>query len=37
MSYILGKEKWGTFKTEFNHDMDELGKAFNNLTVNNIK
>lgn len=34
---VEGKEKWEIFKTEFNHDMDELGKAFNNLTVNNIK
>jgi predicted RNase H-like nuclease (RuvC/YqgF family) len=26
---------WQSFKREFNHDMDELGKAFNDLTVNN--
>jgi len=26
---------WETFKREFNHDMDELGKAFNNLAVDN--
>ncbi len=32
-----GKEKWETFKTEFNHDMEELGKAFKDLTVNNVK
>ena len=31
------KENWESFKTEFNHDMDELGKAFNDLTVNNKK
>lgn len=30
-----GKEEWEEFKTEFNHDMDELGKAFSDLTVNN--
>jgi len=30
-----GKEKWEAFKTEFNRDMDELGKAFKDLTVNN--
>jgi hypothetical protein len=28
---------WQSFKREFNHDMDELGNAFNNLTVNNKK
>lgn len=32
-----GKENWEKFKTEFNHDMDELGKAFKDLTVNNVK
>ena len=32
-----GKEKWETFKAEFSHDMDELGKAFKDLTVNNVK
>lgn len=26
---------WAAFKREFNHDMDELGKAFKDLTVNN--
>jgi hypothetical protein len=30
-----GKEKWESFKAEFNHDMNELGKAFKDLTVNN--
>lgn len=29
--------KWEAFKTEFNHDMDELGKAFKDLTVKNVK
>jgi len=28
---------WEDFKTEYNRDMDELGKAFKNLTVKNEK
>jgi len=28
---------WNSFKREFNHDMDELGKALKDLTVNNKK
>ena len=32
-----GKDNWSKFKTEFSHDMDELGKAFKNLTVKNVK
>jgi hypothetical protein len=32
-----GKEKWQIFKTEFSHDMDELGKAFKDLTIKNVK
>ncbi len=28
---------WQSFKREFNHDMDELGKALKDLTVNNKK
>ena len=32
-----GKENWEKFKTEFNRDMDELGKAFKDLTVKNVK
>ncbi len=32
-----GKEHWESFKTEFNHDMDELGSAFKDLTVDNVK
>ena len=31
-----GQNKWMSFKDEFNHDMDELGKAFKDLTVENI-
>ena len=26
------KTKWSEFKIEFNNDLDELGKAFQNLT-----
>lgn len=32
-----GKEKWQIFKTEFSHDMDELGDAFRDFTVKNVK
>jgi len=32
-----GKEKWQIFKAEFSHDMDELGQAFKDLTVRNVK
>lgn len=32
-----GKDKWKLFKAEFGRDMDELGKAFKDLTVNNVK
>lgn len=32
-----GKENWEKFKTEFNHDMDELGEAFKDFTVKNVK
>ena len=31
-----GKEQWEAFKTEFSHDMDELGQAFKDLTVKNV-
>lgn len=31
------KENWDKFKIEFSHDMDELGKAFKDLTVKNVK
>jgi hypothetical protein len=31
------KDHWESFKVEFNHDMDELVKAFQDLTVNNTK
>jgi hypothetical protein len=32
-----GKDKWEAFKQEFNHDMDDLGKALKNLTVKNTQ
>ena len=32
-----GKEKWEAFKIEFSRDMNELGLAFKDLTVNNTK
>jgi peptidoglycan hydrolase CwlO-like protein len=28
---------WNSFKREFNHDMDDLGRSLNNLTVDNKK
>jgi chromosome segregation ATPase len=31
------KSNWTSFKAEFNHDMDELGKSLKDLTVNNVK
>lgn len=34
---VEGKEKWKIFKTEFSRDMDELGNAFKDLTVKNVK
>lgn len=30
-----GKDKWESFKMEFNHDMEELGQAFSNLGKDN--
>jgi len=32
-----GKDKWDKFKAEMSRDMDELGKAFKDLTVKNNK
>ena len=32
-----GQSDWESFKREFNHDMDDLGQAFKDLTVNNEK
>ena len=36
-AYEKGRTDWESFKIEFNHDMDELGKALNDLTVDNKK
>ena len=36
-NYEKEKSDWASFKTEFNHDMDELGNALRDLTVNNKK
>ncbi len=30
-----GKQSWDKFKTEFSHDMEELGKAFKGIVVKN--
>jgi hypothetical protein len=32
-----GKDQWEKFKIEFSRDMDELGKAFKNLTTSNTQ
>lgn len=32
-----GKDKWNEFKREFNHDMDELGKALDDFATDNKK
>lgn len=34
-AYEKSQTNWETFKREFNHDMDELGKALKDLTVDN--
>jgi chromosome segregation ATPase len=34
-AYEANQSDWESFKREFNHDMDELGKALRDLTVNN--
>lgn len=33
--YEKNQSDWQSFKDEFNHDMDELGKALKDLTVDN--
>ncbi len=35
IEYEKSQSNWETFKREFNHDMDELGKALKDLTVDN--
>jgi hypothetical protein len=32
-----GQTAWTSFKNEFNHDMDEVGKELQELTLKNIK
>jgi hypothetical protein len=36
-NYENNQTDWESFKREFSSDMDDLGNAFNNLTVNNKK
>lgn len=36
-TYNTDQSDWEAFKREFNHDMDEFGQAFKDLTVNNKK
>jgi hypothetical protein len=36
-AYEKSHSDWESFKTEFNHDMDELGKALKDITVDNKK
>jgi chromosome segregation ATPase len=36
-AYEKSQSDWETFKREFNHDMDELGNALKDLTVDNKK
>lgn len=36
-NYVQTDSDWESFKREFNHDMDELGKALTDLTVDNKK
>jgi len=35
--YENEQSDWESFKREFNHDMDEIGKAFKDLTIDNKK
>ena len=36
-TYDQSQSNWESFKREFNHDMDELGKSLKDLTVDNTK
>jgi hypothetical protein len=36
-TYEKKQSDWESFKREFNHDMDELGQALKDLTVDNKK
>jgi phosphoenolpyruvate-protein kinase (PTS system EI component) len=35
--YERNQSDWESFKREFNHDMNEIGKAFEDLTIDNKK
>lgn len=35
VAYEKEQSDWQSFKREFNHDMDELGKALKDFTINN--
>lgn len=37
LGYDKTQSNWETFKREFNHDMDELGQALKDLTIDNKK
>lgn len=37
LAYENNQSNWESFKREFNHDMDEIGQALKDLTVNNKK
>lgn len=37
VTYKYDKSKWKQFKREFNHDMDELGKALKDIGKDNVK
>ena len=34
-AYETNQSDWESFKREFNHDMNEVGQALRDLTVNN--
>jgi hypothetical protein len=36
-AYEKSQTNWESFKREFNHDMDEIGKALRDLTIDNKK
>jgi hypothetical protein len=37
VAYQTDQSNWEQFKTEFNHDMDEIGDALQDLTIDNKK
>ena len=36
-AYENNQSDWESFKREYNHDMDEIGKAFKDITIDNKK